>query len=146
MIMDASTTEVLQRCDSCAAERRLALTSLTLGLDHPASAASLDPNGIRLPSCPCGAVETLNRTWDRYPVPSDRSGEPMPLPASAAAEIAHRRLVNAVADHLRGLRRVSPGNQGRVLAETIRPPDLGSLPLSLNAPSGAPNPTQGETS
>ena len=35
MILDATQSELLQRCDGCEEERVLKLADLILGLDHP---------------------------------------------------------------------------------------------------------------
>ena len=140
MILDATQDNLLQRCDGCEEERVLKLADLVLGLDHPLSGQGLDPNIVRLPPCPCGSVEFLNRTWDRYPVPTDETGAPLPLHAAAQAALDHRRRVNAVADRLRELGRISPGNAKRVAAETVRPPDLAALAEEFDQPSTGTSP------
>ena len=140
MILDATQSELLQRCDGCEEERVLKLADLILGLDHPQGGQGLDPNIVRLPPCPCGSVEFLNRTWDRYPVPTDEAGNALPLHAAAQAALDHRRRVNAVGDRLRELGRISPGNAKRVLAESVRPPDLGTLAETFDQPSAGMSP------
>lgn len=72
------------------------------------------PDTIDLPHCPdCGSKECLMRTWDT--VPAEHAG---------SAHDEHRRVVNALAQHLRGLGFSDPGAKAIHEAEKHAPPDI----------------------
>lgn len=89
---------------------------------------------IDLPHCPeCDSKECLVRTWDRAP------------PEVADKLTArHRRVVNALAEHLKGLGHSHPDAKERHDAEKLRPPDFDAdlalkrvaLPSARIAPRG----------
>jgi len=57
MIFKITQSQVWQRCAMCDAEHTINLADLVAGNEY-------DPNIINMPSCSCGAMEFLNRTWD----------------------------------------------------------------------------------
>jgi hypothetical protein len=82
------------------------------------------PDTIDLPHCPdCGSKECLVRTWDT-------------VPPEHAASIhgRHRKVVNALAEHLKGHGFSDPDAKVIHDAETASPPDILDTP-SLTGPS-----------
>ena len=90
MPVTTSSEAVEQKCAACGAGRTVPVSGLQLGnVRHPYV--------IRLPPCPCGAVEHLMVTHDACPEPywgSDFDRQ--------------RRAVNALALHLKAAGRVHP--------------------------------------
>jgi predicted nucleic acid-binding Zn ribbon protein len=71
---------------------------------------------IDLPHCPdCGSKECLVRTWDTAPVE-----------VANMLTARHRRVVNALAEHLKDLGHSDPDSREAHRAEKRRPPDLDS--------------------
>lgn len=73
-------------------------------------------DAIDLPHCPdCGSKECLVRTWDTAPVE-----------VANMLTARHRRVVNALAEHLKDLGHSDPDSREAHRAEKRRPPDLDS--------------------
>lgn len=69
---------------------------------------------IDLPHCPdCGSKECLVRTWDTAPVE-----------VANMLTARHRRVVNALAEHLKDLGHSDPDSREAHRAEKRRPPDI----------------------
>lgn len=69
---------------------------------------------IDLPHCPeCGSKECLVRTWDTAPIE-----------VADKLHAMHRRVVNALAEHLKGLGHSDPDARQTHEAEKTRPPDF----------------------
>jgi hypothetical protein len=69
---------------------------------------------IDLPHCPdCDSKECLVRTWDTAP-----------LEVADKLHARHRRVVNALAEHLKGLGHSDPDAKEKHAAEKTRPPDF----------------------
>jgi hypothetical protein len=81
-------------------------------------AGFVNPDLIRLPSCSCGAVSFLVRTWDQ--TPSEFHG---------SAHDLQRRAVNALAQALKSQGKSHPDAKAMHDAEKAAPPDMTELPL-----------------
>jgi hypothetical protein len=111
-IHEVNSTELLQRCGKCAAENRIALDALEVGV---ARDEQTDPRVIPLPACPtCRSTEFLLRSPDDEP----------PHPAPGSFGHLHRLLVDAVHTELVKRKRVIPllkDKQGRVDPTLAKP-------------------------
>ena len=95
-IYELSSTGVVQRCGKCAAENRIALDTLTVGV---ARDGQTDARVVPLPPCPsCKSSEFLLRSAD---------GEPA-HPALGSFGHLHRMLVDQVHAELVKRKRVLP--------------------------------------
>lgn len=90
-------------CGECARENDVDVDTLVLGHD---TAEIASPNMIHLPTCGCGAVTFLNRTWDSVP----------------AADTPARRAINSLAEYLRTSGRSGAKSRDIHAAESTRPP------------------------
>jgi len=111
-IHEMNATEVLQRCGKCAAENRITLDSLEVGV---ARDDQTDAAVVPLPACPtCRSTEFLLRSRDDEPV----------HPAPGSFGHLHRMLVDEVHAELVKRKRVIPSlkdKQGRVDAQLAKP-------------------------
>ena len=122
MLLKVSSHAIVQRCDSCGAERQLPYTSLQAGIALGDLPVAGDPNMMALSACPdCGAKEFFNRVAATDP------GE-----TSDTAD--HRRGVNALHAALVAAGRAAPGLQDGFANESIDT-DKADIPWSF---SGAP--------
>jgi predicted nucleic acid-binding Zn ribbon protein len=80
------------------------------------------PDTIDLPHCPdCGAKECLMRTWDT-----------MPASHANTTQAQHRKVVNAFAQHLRGIGFSDADAKVLHDKETAAPPDIDTTALSTS--------------
>jgi hypothetical protein len=111
-IHELNATEVLQRCGKCAAENRIVLDSLEVGV---ARDDQTDASVVPLPACPtCRSTEFLLRS------PIDEPAHPAP----GSFGHLHRMLVDEVHAELVKRKRVIPllkDQQGRVDAKLAKP-------------------------
>ncbi len=119
-IVETPFRAVIQQCAACGAVASLPTAKLQLG---QVVGAEADPNTIALPMCSkCGAVEALIRTFD-----------------SAPEELsAHRRKVNALAEHLKTSGQVHFDLVDTIAADKRVPQQVGSLLGPVQAISGMP--------
>ena len=118
-IHEMTSTEVLQRCGKCAAENRIALDTLEVGV---ARDEQTDGSVVPLPACPtCRSTEFLLRS------PNDEPAHPAP----GSFGHLHRLLVDEMHAELVKRKKVIPllkDNQGRVdpkLAKPVAAEELG---------------------
>ena len=111
-VHEMNATEVLQRCGKCAAENRIALDSLEVGV---ARDDQTDATVVPLPECPtCRSTEFLLRSPDNEPAHS----------APGSFGHLHRMLVDEVHAELVKRKKVIPLLQdklGRVDAKLAKP-------------------------
>jgi hypothetical protein len=111
-IHELNATEVFQRCGKCAAENRIALDSLEVGV---ARDDQTDASVVPLPACPtCRSTEFLLRSPDDEPA----------HPAPGSFGHLHRMLVDEVHAELVKRKKVIPplkDQQGRVDAKLAKP-------------------------
>ena len=111
-IHEMNATEVLQRCGKCAAENRIVLDSLEVGV---ARDDQTDAAVVSLPACPtCRSTEFLLRSPDDEPA----------HPAPGSFGHLHRMLVDEVHAELVKRKKVIGAlkdKQGRVDATIARP-------------------------
>jgi hypothetical protein len=111
-IHEMTSTEVLQRCGKCAAENRIAVDLLEVGV---ARDDQTDANVVPLPSCPtCRSTEFLLRSPDNEP----------PHPAPGSFGHLHRMLVDEVHAELVKRKNVIPllkDKEGRVDPRLAKP-------------------------
>ena len=104
-IHEMTSTEVVQRCGRCAAENRIALDTLEVGV---ARDEQTDASVVPLPACPtCRSTEFLLRS------PNDEPAHPAP----GSFGHLHRLLVDEMHAELVKRKKVIPllkDNQGRV--------------------------------
>ncbi len=119
-IVETPFRAVIQQCAACGGVASLPTAKLQLG---QVVGAEADPNTIALPPCSkCGAVEALIRTFD-----------------SAPEELsAHRRKVNALAEHLKASGQVHSDLVDTIAADKRVSPQVGSLLGPVQAISGMP--------
>ena len=111
-IHEMTSTEVLQRCGKCAAENRIALDTLEVGV---ARDEQTDASVVPLPACPtCRSTEFLLRS------PNDEPAHPAP----GSFGHLHRLLVDEMHAELVKRKKVIPllkDNQGRVDPKLAKP-------------------------
>lgn len=111
-IHEITSTEVLQRCGRCAAENRIALDTLEVGV---ARDEQTDASVVPLPACPtCRSTEFLLRSPNDEPV----------HPAPGSFGHLHRLLVDEMHAELVKRKKVIPllkDNQGRVDPKLAKP-------------------------
>lgn len=111
-IHEMTSTEVLQRCGKCAAENRIALDTLEVGV---ARDEQTDGSVVPLPACPtCRSTEFLLRS------PNDEPAHPGP----GSFGHLHRLLVDEMHAELVKRKKVIPllkDNQGRVDPKLAKP-------------------------
>lgn len=111
-IHEMNSTDVLQRCGKCAAENRIALDSLEVGVARDDQA---DASVVPLPACPtCRSTEFLLRSPDDEPA----------HPAPGSFGHLHRMLVDEVHAELVKRKKVIPllkDKQGGVDPKLARP-------------------------
>lgn len=111
-IHEMTSTEVLQRCGKCAAENRIALDTLEVGV---ARDEQTDGSVVPLPACPtCRSTEFLLRS------PNDEPAHPAP----GSFGHLHRLLVDEMHAELVKRKKVIPllkDNQGRVDPKLAKP-------------------------
>lgn len=100
--VDIGKDELTWVCDGCGADCSVAVSTLSLGnAEHP--------DAIALPPCPsCGTQKFLIRTWEPH------------------VDFPHRRVINALAEHLRSTGRAHPHHQ-KLHQERGAPPLLQDL-------------------
>jgi hypothetical protein len=103
------------RCPGCEEVSAMDTDGLVLG-DSVAGFVNTDL--IRLPSCSCGAVSFLVRTWDETPAQFHGSEHDL-----------QRRAVNALAQELKAKGRSHTDARAIHDTEKAAPPDLAELPL-----------------
>jgi len=111
-IHEMTSTEVVQRCGRCAAENRIALDTLEVGV---ARDEQTDASVVPLPACPtCRSTEFLLRS------PNDEPAHPAP----GSFGHLHRLLVDEMHAELVKRKKVIPllkDNQGRVDPKLAKP-------------------------
>lgn len=111
-IHEMTSTEVVQRCGKCAAENRIALDTLEVGV---ARDEQTDASVVPLPACPtCRSTEFLLRS------PNDEPAHPAP----GSFGHLHRLLVDEMHAELVKRKKVIPllkDNQGRVDPKLAKP-------------------------
>ena len=111
-IHEMTSTEVVQRCGRCAAENRIALDTLEVGV---ARDEQTDGSVVPLPACPtCRSTEFLLRS------PNDEPAHPAP----GSFGHLHRLLVDEMHAELVKRKKVIPllkDNQGRVDPKLAKP-------------------------
>lgn len=111
-IHEMTSTEVVQRCGKCAAENRIALDTLEVGV---ARDEQTDATVVPLPACPkCSSTEFLLRS------PNDEPAHPAP----GSFGHLHRLLVDEMHAELVKRKKVIPllkDNQGRVDPKLAKP-------------------------
>lgn len=111
-IHEMNSTEILQRCGKCAAENRVALDALEVGV---ARDEQTDPSVVPLPACPtCRSTEFLLRS------PDDEPSHPAP----GSFGHLHRLLVDEVHAELVKRKKVIPllkDKEGRVDPKLAKP-------------------------
>jgi len=111
-IHELNTTDVLQRCGKCAAENRITLDSLEVGV---ARDDQTDAGVVPLPACPtCRSTEFLLRSPDNEPA----------HPAPGSFGHLHRMLVDEVHAELVKRKKVIPllkDKQGAVDPKLAKP-------------------------
>ena len=70
-IVETPFPAIVQQCANCGSVASIPKATLVLG--HAEGELASDPNVIVLPPCACGAVETLNQTFDAIPETLDRT-------------------------------------------------------------------------
>ena len=119
-IVETPFPAIVQQCANCGSVASIPKTTLVLG--HAEGELASDPNVIVLPPCACGAVETLNQTFDVIP-----------------EELAHhRKKVNALAVHLKAIGQIHPSLADVVKADKRTPKQLGALLGPVPVISGMP--------
>ncbi|GAB4212031.1 MAG: hypothetical protein OHK0013_34290 [Sandaracinaceae bacterium] len=111
-IHEMTSTEVVQRCGKCAAENRIALDTLEVGV---ARDEQTDASVVPLPACPtCRSTEFLLRS------PNDEPAHPAP----GSFGHLHRLLVDEMHAELVKRKKVIPllkANPGRVDPKLAKP-------------------------
>ena len=111
-IYEVTDSEVVQRCGRCAAENRIALDTLEVGV---ARDEQTDASVVPLPACPtCRSTEFLLRS------PNDEPAHPAP----GSFGHLHRLLVDEMHAELVKRKKVIPllkDNQGRVDPKLAKP-------------------------
>ena len=114
-IRELTTTTLTQECIACGSLHTHELAALELGATLGDGARQhVAPDTIVLPPCAaCGAGECLVRTWDA-----------MPATHADTPHAHHRRVVNALAQHLRARGQSAAGVKALHDREPAPPPDL----------------------